>query len=107
MYNGSANMPESLRSKLLFEILENGIQLNKFDFDYFKKYLLKPLRLNYLNDKKIRNTYQDNHWDQHIKNVQSDMGRSHSSTSDDKIYRKYLESYYHINHQISDFKEFF
>ena len=42
MYEGSKKLPITLRSKILIEILKNGIALNEYNFDYFIDFLKYP-----------------------------------------------------------------
>ena len=44
MYEASKNRPQSLKSALLLEILENGIKQDIFDKGYFIEYLENPLK---------------------------------------------------------------
>ena len=57
MYKAAAGHPQSFKSALLYELLENGLKLEIFDEKYFVEYLQNPLRLNALNKKKVKQSH--------------------------------------------------
>ena len=57
MYKAAAGHPQSFKSALLYELLENGLKLEIFDEKYFVEYLQNPLRLNALNRKNVKQSH--------------------------------------------------
>jgi len=110
MYKASENRPQSLKSALLLEILENGIKTNIFDKNVFIEYLKNPLKNWYMN-KKYQNTRElnDNVWAQYTNNIQNRKNGQINRNQDRKLYKRYLEEFYESNPEenFDEFKEFF
>jgi hypothetical protein len=66
MYDALENRPQSLRSSLLLEILENGMKLDIYDKKYFLEYLKNPLRKNNLNQDYETSELYSYNWNQYI-----------------------------------------
>ena len=108
MYDASQNRPQSLRSALLLEILENGIKLDIYDFDYFAEYLKNPLK-NWHMNKETQNKAEihDYNWNQYLSNINNRRGGRMDSGLDRKLYKKYLEQFYLNKGDLENFKEYF
>jgi len=94
MYECSKNHPQSFRTTLLHEILENGLKLDIYDKGYFLEYLRHPMQVWFLNEKKHKTSYQDGTWNQYLNNVQGNYGNVDWDPMD-KLYYRYLENFYH------------
>ena len=94
MYECSKGHPQSFRTSLLQEIIENGVKLDIFDKGYFLEYLRHPSTTWFLNDKKHKSGYQDSTWNQYLGPVQNNYGNVDYSNQEELFY-KYLEKFYH------------
>lgn len=54
MYDATDGSPQSFRSALLLEILENGLKLEIYDKNYFMLYLANPLKTWHMNKAKVQ-----------------------------------------------------
>ena len=74
MYECSKGHPQSFRTSLLHEILENGMKLDIYTTRYFLEYLRHPMQNWFLNEKKHKGSYQDGTWNQYLSNIQNNYG---------------------------------
>jgi hypothetical protein len=108
MYKASDNRPQSFKSALLIEILENGVKLDTFDKSYFLEYLKNPLKMWHMNkNTQKKGEIHDHVWNQYISNLNNRAGGRMDSGLDKKLYKRYLEKFYQQDGQLDDFKEYF
>lgn len=107
MYEASEERPQSFKSALLLEILENGLKLDIYDKKYFLAYLEHPLKRWHINKTKVSNDWQDYTWNAYLKPVQQRQDGVMSSTLEGKLYKKYLEQFYKEKHHLKDFEDYF
>ena len=101
------DFPQSLRSAIVLEILENGVKSEIYDKEYFITYLKNPLKNWHMNTNKIKGDLYDHTWNSFLHNLQNRKGGILSPRLESKLYKKYLEYFYHQNGNISEFAEFF
>ena len=108
MYEASKERPQSFKSALLLEILENGIKLDIYDKNYFIEYLKHPLKTWHMNKNiQRRGDIHEHVWNQYMSSLQNRQGGRMDSGLDKKLYRKYLEQFYNSSGNLDDFKEYF
>ncbi|CAI2378280.1 unnamed protein product [Moneuplotes crassus] len=108
MYKASENRPQSFKSALLLEILENGIKLNTFDKGFFIEYLKNPLKNWHISKKNQRRQELHDHvWSQYMSNLKNRAAGAMDYESDRKLYKKYLEHFFTEESNLDEFKEFF
>lgn len=107
MYKESKGHPQSFRSALLFEILENGLKTSIFSKDYFIEYLKNPLKQWHMNTKKVKHENIDYTWNQYLGNMQSNAGRNPTQNNDKTLYKQYLEQFYRSEGSLKAFEDFF
>jgi hypothetical protein len=109
MYDASENRPQSLKSALLLEILENGVMLDIFDKNFFLKYLKNPLKSWHMKKENNRppKEIHDHVWSQYITNVHQRAGGRMDANLDKKLYKKHLEQFYISKGDLDDFKDYF
>ena len=108
MYKASEDRPQSLKSALLLEILENGVKLDIYDKNYFIEYLEHPLK-SWLMNKSIQKKAEiyDGVWSGYIANMHNRSGGVMDKKLDKKLYKKYLEQFYDDKGNIDEFKQYF
>lgn len=57
MYESAKSHPQSFRTALLHEILENGVKLDIFDEKFFLDYVKVPMTTWFLNSNKYKTSY--------------------------------------------------
>ena len=107
MYEASSDRPQSLKSTLLLEILENGLKLGIYDKEYFMLYLEHPLKVWHMNKTRVKKDTQDFVWNGYIQNVQSRLNGVMTANLEAKMYKKYLEVFYREKGDLKEFTEFF
>lgn len=108
MYDASENRPQSFKSALLLEILENGVKLDIYDKKYFVEYLRNPLKTWHMkSDIQKKKELHNNVWTKYISNMQNRKGGIMDSKLDSTLYKKYLEKFYADSGSIEEFSEFF
>lgn len=107
MYEASTERPQSFRSALLLEILENGMKLDIYDKKYFIEYLEHPLKTWHLNKQKNSHDTQDYGWNTYIYNLQSRQGGVMSASLEGRMYKKYLETFYREKGDLLEFNDYF
>jgi hypothetical protein len=108
MYEASSNRPQSFKSALLLEILENGVKLDIFDKNYFIEYLQNPLKTWLMNkDTQKKKEIHNNIWSQYIFNMHNRQGGIMDQKLDKKLFKKYLEQFYNQSGSIEEFGEYF
>ena len=108
MYNASTDRPQSLKSALLLEILENGIKLDIYDKDFFIEYLKHPLKNWHMNkETQKKKEIHDHVWNQYIQPLNNRQGGRMDMGLDMKMYKTYLEQFYIAAGDLEAFKEFF
>lgn len=107
MYDASKNRPQSLKSALLLEILENGMKLDIYDRKYFLDYLKSPLKTWHLNPDKAKYENYSYSWAQYMPNIQNRKGGQVSFDLDEKLYKTYLEQFYRDKNGIKEFLPYF
>ena len=107
MYQASQDRPQSFKSAILLEILENGMKLDIYDKDYFMLYLEHPLKRWHINKSKVTKDCQDFVWNGYLQNIQLRQGGMMSSSLEGKMYKKYLEHFYNERQHLKDFEEYF
>lgn len=103
MYESAKNHPQSLKTSLLHEIIENGVKLDIFDEKLFLDYIKVPMSTWFLNSHKYKNSYQDGTWNNYIGAIQMNYG-SVQYEPQSKLYYTYLEAFY--RNQDGDLKKF-
>ena len=108
MYEASKDRPQSLKSALLLEILENGIKQDIFDKGYFIEYLKNPLKNWHINKtyQKERELY-DHNWNNYIHPINNRSGGIMDKSMDKKLYKRYLEQFYAEAGDLTEFKQYF
>ncbi len=94
LYNASKSLPQSFRTTLLHEILENGVMLDLYDKSYFLEYMKNPVSTYCLNDKKHKSSYGDSTWNQYLSAIQKGSRGYVDYDPLSKLYEKYLEHFY-------------
>lgn len=103
MYESAKSHPQSFRTALLHEILENGVKLDIFDEKFFLDYVKVPMSTWFLNSNKYKTSYQDGTWNNYISAVQMNYGNIQYEQMS-KLYYMYLEAFYRAND--GDLKKF-
>eukprot|EP00347_Sterkiella_histriomuscorum_P016748 403352004 len=105
-YAKSKDMPQSLQSSLLIEVLDLGIKLSIYDEDLFRQYLAIPQRDEGKFFKTKRKAQNDHHWNQYIKNVQCENTKQGKWESQQRSFiLKYLEIFCQQKGTLESFKE--
>ena len=108
MYDASKERPQSLKSALLLEILENGVKMDIYDKNYFIEYLKNPLKTWHMNKETQKKAeIYDYVWNQYISSVNHRKGGVMDSGMDRKLYKKYLEQFYNDSGDLTEFKDYF
>ena len=108
MYNASIDRPQSLKSALLLEILENGIKLDIYDKDFFIEYLKHPLKNWHMSkETQKKKEIHDHVWNQYIQPLNNRQGGRMDMGLDMKMYKTYLEQFYIAAGDLEAFREFF
>ena len=108
MYDESKDRPQSLKSALLLEILENGVKMDIYDKNYFIEYLKNPLKTWHMNKETQKKAeIYDYVWNQYISSVNHRKGGVMDSGMDRKLYKKYLEQFYNDSGDLTEFKDYF
>ena len=108
MYKASTDRPQSLKSALLLEILENEIKLDIYDKDFFIEYLKHPLKNWYMNkETQKKKEIHDHVWNQYIQPLNNRQGGRMDMGLDMKMYKTYLEQFDIAAGDLESFKEFF
>jgi len=109
MYEFSSTMPKKasgLKSSLLLEILENGIQQDLYEEKYFNEYLKTPLRMSIC--KKVAETSGDE-WNSYIAPVRSKEYKTGGYAADKKdreIFEEYLDKLFRAGKKPEDYYEY-
>lgn len=107
MYEASEHRPQSFKSALLLEILENGLKLDKYDKKYFLLYLEHPLKMWHMNKKRVVKDHHDYVWNSFIQNMQVRQGGVMSAEIEEKMYKRYLEIFYREKGDLKEFNDYF
>jgi len=107
MYDASKNRPQSLKSALLLEILENGMKLDIYDKKYFLEYLKNPMKTWYLNPDLCKNENFSYSWSQYMPNIQNRLSGQVNMNEDKKLYEVYLEQFYRDKGDVKEFEKYF
>ena len=107
MYEASSERPQSFKSAILLEILENGLKLDIYDKKYFILYLEHPLKKWHMNKLKVTKEYQDYAWNSYIQNLHQREGGVMNSNLEAKMYKRYLEQFYRDKGDLKEFEEYF
>ena len=107
MYDASSDRPQSFKSAILLEILENGLKLDIYDKKYFILYLEHPLKKWHMNKSKVIKEYQDYAWNSYIQNIHQREGGIMNSNLEAKMYKRYLEQFYREKGDLKEFEEYF
>lgn len=107
MYEASKKRPQSLKSALLLEILENGMKLDIYDKKYFLEYIKYPLKNWCMNPDKFKAENYSYNWEQYMPNIQNRSGGQVNYNLDEKMYKTYLEQFYKDKGNIKDFEAHF
>jgi hypothetical protein len=108
MYKCRDDLPQSLKSNLLLEILENGVKLDIYDKDYFIEYLKNPLKNWYMSKSQTKKRELHDHvWQGYIHQLNNREGGRMDAGLDKKLFKKYLEQFYLAKGDLDEFKEYF
>lgn len=107
MYEASEDHPQSFKSTILLEILENGLKLDTYDKKYFLEYLENPLKKWHMNKQKVTKDNHDYVWSSYMQNIQQREGGVMSSALEAKMYKRYLEQFYREKGDLNEFGEYF
>ena len=88
MYDASHDRPQSFKSALLLEILENGLKLDIYDKNYFLLYLDNPLKAWHMNKKRVSKDTHDFGWNDYLRNLQLRQGGAMSANLEAKHVQK-------------------
>ena len=107
MYDASHDRPQSFKSALLLEILENGLKLDIYDKNYFLLYLDNPLKAWHMNKKRVSKDTHDFGWNDYLRNLQLRQGGAMSANLEANMYKRYLEQFYREKGDLKEFTEYF
>lgn len=107
MYEASEDRPQSFKSAILLEILENGMKLDIYDHKYFVLYLENPLKQWHMNKKRVAADTHDYSWNAYIQNLQTRQGGVMSSMLEGNMYKRYLEKFYREKGDLKEFEQYF
>ena len=108
MYEASTDKPQSFKSALLLEILENGVKMDIYDKNYFIEYLKNPLKNWHMNkETQKKKEIHDHVWNQYMQSLNNRSGGRMDSGLDQKLYKKYLEQFYIAAGDLEAFKDYF
>eukprot|EP01022_Parablepharisma_sp_SALTPOND_P002672 TRINITY_DN1108_c0_g2_i3.p1 TRINITY_DN1108_c0_g2~~TRINITY_DN1108_c0_g2_i3.p1 ORF type:complete len:213 (+),score=15.70 TRINITY_DN1108_c0_g2_i3:354-992(+) len=109
MYEFACTLPRKasgLKSSLLLELLENGIQKDLYEEKYFNEYLKYPLRMNYC---KQNAETSGEEWRPYIQTIQSKAykaGHAQANKKDKEIFLAYLDKMFRTGKTVASYTEY-